>query len=895
MDSPPPEAPEAGLRLSRIGLRDQIALAFAVVMLLFTITSLIHYYNQSAAAEAQQSQANSYELISRLEALQRSLLDQQAGVQGYLLTGRKEYLQRYQEGATAYADQLRVLLALSSKDPYRLTELREIEISGRLWRELLAEPLLASVGANKPDAASRTRLLGEDQLRVEDLRQRIGALAEAEQQRLTLPSRQLDAQARATRVISLAMLAGGALLGLAVVLSFTRWLTSPLLELTALMRRLSFGDHQFAVPHRERGDEIGEISRAIGVFRHSILDAERRSWIKTHVADTATRLQEAQTLAEFGAVLASKICEEFGIGWGLTWVREVDAAQLVFAGGYAVSDPETRSRTIAPGQGLVGQCLLDGRPRVLDSIPLGYLPVRTAPGQASPRSLAVFPLTGREAVLGVVELASLSPFDSKQREFIEELLLLAGLTLESLLKSLHTQRLLLASQTQSLRLQSSEEALRHEREKLTASNEALRDKSAAVEDAHRDLARKNQELERANRYKSEFLANVSHELRTPLNPLLLLSKSLADNRSGNLDSEQLESARIIHEGGGQLLRLINDILDLSKIEAGKMQAHAEPFRLGEFLTSLERAFKPSTVARQLDFQVHRAEGVPEDWNTDVGKLGQILNNLLGNACKFTAQGSISLTVEPAAASEPPGCIALRVRDTGIGISPDLQARLFQPFEQADSGTSRRFGGTGLGLAISRRLAGLMGGELRLHSAEGEGACFSLLLPRELPGAAPAPHAEPVTMPEFDLALTLPMNLPLPSSSGAQLNGRCVLIVDDDTRNLFALSRALTGQGLKVLMARDAAQGIRMLEQQPEIAAVLMDVMMPGMDGLEASRLIRARAAWKTLPLIAVTAKAMPGDRQACLDAGMSDYLAKPIEMPRLLEVLQASWPPARSL
>ena len=576
-----------------------------------------------------------------------------------------------------------------------------------------------------------------------------------------------------------------------------------------------------------------------------------------------------------------------------------------------------------------------------------------------------------------------------------------------------------ATRTALQRLQDSQEELRAQAAELLAANEALREKTADLEVVRADMERNNDALERANRIKNEFLANVSHELRTPLNSLMLLSRALAENEHGNLSRDQAESASIIHDGGKQLLVLINDILDLSKIEAGKMEASPHAVRIEDFLLGLERNFAPVAVERGLQFVVQREPGVPEQWCIDGGKLNQILNNLLANAFKFTNCGSVRLVVEPAKAGEGPpgstGLMALRVSDTGIGIAAESQQRVFHPFEQADSGTSRRYGGTGLGLAISRRLAQLMGGEVSLVSTLGQGSCFSLLVPAQLPVAQDAPlNFEPspparrlMALPELrpaarnqevraglvlaeadgslaralaaqleaggntvwlardhqhtldllranapaallmnarlnesgatedvlaalreDARLTLlpvhvyampvadaaePLDaygvplqlhaqlaafleglrsqpqaaarLEASGSYAERLGGKTVLVVDDDMRNLFALSKALRAHGLRAIIAQDANAALSLLPQNPAIAAVLMDVMMPGMDGLEAIRHIRADDRWAGLPVIAVTAKAMRGDRDRCIEAGASNYLPKPVELDRLLGML----------
>jgi signal transduction histidine kinase/CheY-like chemotaxis protein len=376
-----------------------------------------------------------------------------------------------------------------------------------------------------------------------------------------------------------------------------------------------------------------------------------------------------------------------------------------------------------------------------------------------------------------------------------------------------------------------------------------------------------------SRHKSEFLANMSHEVRTPLNSLLILAGLLAENAQGNLTARQVEYARTIHEAGSSLLTLINEILDLSKLAAGKMRVELRQVRLEEVAAALERTFRPVAEKQGLTLTVELASGAPESFSTDPQRLHQVLRNLLSNALKFTERGGVTLRIAPA-----DGGLTFAVSDTGIGVSPDQHALIFEPFQQADGSTARRYGGTGLGLSISRGFARLLGGDLRVESAPGQGSTFTLSLP-----AGPARLQEPQSASPAWITSQAEGE---PAS--AQLSGLRVLVVDDDVRNVFALASVLEAQQMELLFAENGRQSIEVLEHDAPVDVVLMDIMMPELDGLEVMRRLRRDPRYVRLPIIAVTARAFPEDRQKCLEAGASAYLTKPVDTPRLLATIRQS-------
>lgn len=409
---------------------------------------------------------------------------------------------------------------------------------------------------------------------------------------------------------------------------------------------------------------------------------------------------------------------------------------------------------------------------------------------------------------------------------------------------------------------------------------ALGDKLTTLSETHAknrgDLRDYAAELERTNRYKSEFLANVSHELRTPLNSILLLSKLLVSEDQG-LDDKHKQQAQVINKAGQDLLQLINDILDLSKIEAGRLDLHLREVTIADLLNDIHDLFKPVADEKGLMLVVERQPSAPETLLTDADKLAQILKNFIANAIKFTAQGQITLRLEHDA-SDSRWPVRISVTDTGIGIPEDKHELIFEAFQQADGSTSRRYGGTGLGLSICRNLADLLGGHIAVDSQSGHGATFTLMLPERLESSD---QNDKQVVKEYagsraERSEAIPV---------ANFNGARILLVDDDMRNLLALTPVLEGWGLEVIAAGDGEEALETLAEESDVAVALLDVMMPGLDGLQLAGAIREQPRFATLPCIGLSARAGDDDRERWLALGVGDYLVKPVDVHELHSVL----------
>ncbi|WP_199439861.1 HAMP domain-containing protein [Umezawaea beigongshangensis] len=824
----------------------------------------------------------------------------------------------------------------------------------------------------------------------------------------------------------------------------------------------------------EASGEVAElkdnINSMVGSLRETTRANRDQDWLKSNLARISGLMQGHRDLAVVAELIMDELVPLVSAQYGAFYLTDdgADSPALRRIASYGHADeggPDQAVTSFRPGQSLVGQAARNRRIIAVDDLPPGYATISSGLGSTAPTSLLVLPIVVEDQVLGVIELASVHHFTDIHTDFLEQLMESIGVNVNTIIANARTDELLEESQRLAAELQARSGELQVRQEELQLSNAELEEKAALLASQNRDIETKNLEIEQArqeletraqqlslaSKYKSEFLANMSHELRTPLNSLLILAQLLAQNPTRNLTPKQVEYAGIIHSAGSDLLQLINDILDLSKVEAGKMDISPERVTLRHLLDYVEATFRPMTTQKGLSFRVVTAPGAPMDLLTDDSRLRQVLSNLLSNAVKFTENGRVELRVEPADSADLPAAvhhhgpaIAFRVVDTGIGIAEQQLESIFGAFQQADGTTSRKYGGTGLGLSISREIAYLLGGAITARSTVGTGSTFTLYLPVARPdfeeaatiqrtadeqivveGAGSADERLLITAPPqqrrrllvveerprgllslvaesatADLATSgdatdprgpvevvtavgieqaaaalaveachcIVLELDMPDAAAlrfldvvdedpalrtipvlahnnrrldaeqeqrlqtraqdrplelltgldelrerialhlnaeqpgdvlplvrrdapaarpapepdSELIGRTVLVVDDDARNVFALTGVLELHGMTVLHAENGREGIDTLCAHPEVDLVLMDVMMPEMDGYSATAAIRAMPEHSRLPVVAVTAKAMPGDREKSLASGADDYVTKPLDADELI-------------
>jgi signal transduction histidine kinase/CheY-like chemotaxis protein len=607
---------------------------------------------------------------------------------------------------------------------------------------------------------------------------------------------------------------------------------------------------------------------------------QEQDWLKTNLAKFSGMMQGQRSITAVAQLIMSELTPLVDAQHGTFFMMESENGEPVLnmIASYAFTERKVAVNKYHLKEGLVGQCAFEKKRILLTKVPDDYIQVGSSLGESKPLNLLVLPVLFEGELKAVIELASFYPFSPNYLNFLSQLMDSIGVILNMISSTMRTEELLQEVKRSNAELEAQAKEL-EEKAKL------LEVKNKEVELASLSLEEKAEQLSLISKYKSEFLANMSHELRTPLNSLLILSKMLAENKDNNLKPEQVKFASTVYSAGCDLLALINEILDLSKVEAGKMPIEPKQVELDNVRDSLEESFRPVAEHKGLRFTVAMDPNLPSALYTDSFRLHQILKNLLSNAFKFTEHGEVTLQISLAGKNHPfsmetlnhsPNVLAFAVQDTGIGIPPEKQNLIFEAFQQADGTTSRKYGGTGLGLTISREISRLLGGMIEVTSTPGTGSTFTLYLPERYTGA----DAGLRRAPEPTVAVPPP---PLPDD--ADFSGKKILVVDDDTRNIYAISSVLESRGMKVLHAEDGKSGIGLLKENPDVDLVLMDIMMPQMDGIEATQAIRKIPEFKDLPIISLTAKAMKGDREKCLNAGASDYITKPVDPDKLLSLL----------
>ncbi|WP_176256914.1 response regulator [Derxia lacustris] len=954
--------------------------------------------------------------IARANAAQKLLIDAETGMRGYLLTGVGNFLEPYALSSAGFDGQLAALREFTVGDAEQAARIDRIADLHRRW-VVYAEEVVAQRrdGATFDGIAEFVRS-ERGKTMMDAMRTEFAGLIGAEE----AMREQRNAQASATITYAVAAtLLIGLLSGVGLALNGRRQIRS-LAELYGASL-----------------DAAARHARAL----------ERDAWMSGGETELAAAKAGERTAESVAAEVLTFFARRFGATLGAAYLSR-DLVHFDRVAVHAFTPDAAHPARIVRNAGLIGQTAADGRPRALDALPDDYLRVTSALGGAAPRHLRLFAAHGDRGVNAVIELGFMQPPHEAFDEFVQTVEGRIGRAIDAAIyrERLHdvlteTQRLneeLQAQQeelkvaneeleeqsrvlresqarmeNQQAELEQNNEQLDQRNQLLDAQKRQLDERNAALREAQAQLLARAEELQRASRYKSEFLANMSHELRTPLNSTLILARLLADNPRGNLDEEQVRFAESIVTAGNDLLNLINDILDLSKVEAGKLDIRPERVALAGLLGELEQLFRPIADAKGLAFELELRAGLPESLVTDPLRLQQILKNLLANACKFTDAGSVRLVAAPA----PDGRIALTVEDSGIGITPAQIDRLFDAFTQADGSTSRRFGGTGLGLSISRQLVQLMGGRIAAHSTPGVGSrfTFSARLDRaaddrrldalgraglerarvlvvddnaharelvasalhdlgcrpdcaengiralalahaadtagdpyalvvsdwRMPGMSGVELAQalrltsnPAQVPRVllltahsldeltadaqaaDVAalLSKPLNPRLlqrviadlalerlddcagtPDDAwSTRLAGSRVLLVEDNLLNRQIAVAMLESVGVTVGLAENGQEALdRLAEPGAAWDAVLMDVQMPGMDGLEATRAIRADRRHDTLPVIALTAHALPDEREKSLAAGMNAHLTKPIDARLLFRTLAACIEAAR--
>ncbi|MDZ8027066.1 MAG: response regulator [Nostoc sp. DedQUE11] len=936
--------------LNRLKIGTKIGAGFTLSLAILTSIGLISYQSTNELIQTSRQENHTYQVLSQIEELNLQLTNAETGQRGYIITGEQRYLEPYNATMQSLIQKFKELQKLTADNPNQQNRLEMLEplLTERMAVMKNVIDLRRSQGL---EIAQQAIITDEGKRLMDQIQKLLQAMKNEENVLLKRRSERAQAAAHqtlATIVYSIPLFAAILVL---IGIILTRHISLPLKRVSDLVERVADGDLSVNLPDSDRHDEIGVLKRTFNQMivnlRYTTQKNDEQNWLKSNLAEFTQMLQGQRNLESVSRTILSNLAPLVGASAGVFYLMDSinDEPMLKLLGSYAYKQRKNLANQFRFGEGLVGQCALEKQRILLTGVPSDYIRISSGLGEAPPLNIIVLPILFEGQVNAVIELASFAPFNDLHLTFLEQLTEILGVFLNNIASQLQTQELLAESVALTEELQSQQEELQqsnqlleeqaHElqesqflvkqsNEELQQLNEELEEKAELLEIQNQEVARKNREIEQSrqsleqkaeqlalsSKYKSEFLANMSHELRTPLNSLLILARLLSDNSLNNLTEKQVEYSRTIYSAGTDLLELINDILDLAKIESGTMSLDIEQIAFADLRTSVEQTFRQVAENQKLSFAIELDDKLPPAISTDSKRLQQVLKNLLANAFKFTEQGGvklqISMVTETAPAERP--MIAFAVSDTGIGIPAEKQRIIFEAFQQADGTTSRRYGGTGLGLSISRELAQLLGGRIELISHPDQGSTFTLYLPLkgkqqksqiefEVKGEK-AKNIATTLAPPISKVVTVESR----STSGeispapkmvATINeipddrltiesgDRVLLIIEDDDKFARILLDMARQQGFKGIVALQSKQGLA-LAQQFEPNAIMLDIHMPEMDGWTVLDRLKHNPVTRHIPVHILS---VDERQQRGLKLGAITYLQKPVSPEALNEVL----------
>ncbi|HIK15529.1 MAG TPA: response regulator [Leptolyngbyaceae cyanobacterium M33_DOE_097] len=937
--------------VNRFKIGTRIGAGFALGLAILTVLGVLSYRATTNLIRNSQQEKKSYQALGYLNELEAELANAETGQRGYLITGQNRYLEPYNEALKEIDSKYMALRQLTVEDANfqsRLAALKPV-IDSRLTR--LREGIsLRELGGFT--AAQKFILNDNGRQLMQQIRNLISEMRLQEQSLLEARSTQAQQSVEQTMdTITYGIPVSFVVLSL-IGLGLSRNISRPLRKLSETAEQIAGGNLDVTLTESTAQDETGVLTRTfnqmVTSLRETIQSNENQRWLKGNLADLSQQLQGQRNLENLAELVLRYVAPLVEAQQGVFYLLDSsgDIPCLKLLSSYAYHERKQLSNEFRLGEGLVGQCALEKQRILLTDVPGDYVRIQSGLGNAPPLNIVVLPILFEKDVKGVLELSSFQRFGELQLTFLQEASEVMGVMINAIAAYLQTQTLLEQSQlltnelrhqqeellqsnqlleerTQSLQeseliLQQQQEELQQSNEELQQLNEELEEKAELLESQKQQVERKNQEIEQArqeledkarqlaqsSRYKSEFLANMSHELRTPLNSLLILAKLLQDNSDGNLTDKQVEYSRTIYSAGVDLLALINDILDMAKIESGTMQVSVEPLALTAIQTELERTFQPMATSKGLQLNIRLEAPLPKTISTDPRRLQQILKNLLSNAIKFTEQGSVTTRIYQAAS----GQIAFAVSDTGIGIAPEKQHTIFGAFQQADGTTSRKYGGTGLGLSISLQLAQLLKGSIELQSQPGDGSTFTLYLPEQYEASSSAGQSVQASTSSRDLSASPPeMRLPstvvnppprslppLPAnlqddrdqlqpgaSPRADAAEKVLLVIEDDPNFARILLDMARRQGFKVLIALQGQTGLE-LARQFVPNAITLDLHLPDMEGLVVLEQLKQDVATRHIPVHVLT---VDDQQQQEFQMGAIAHIQKPVSPEILTQTL----------
>lgn len=775
----------------------------------------------------------------------------------------------------------------------------------------------------------------------EDLISDVQKLVEENRKNAYMAAQRANDTYKSTITLIVTLIIVTILISIFIIFLLMRFISVPVRQLAKAAENVAEGNDRVTIKITSQ-DEIGKLAQSFNKMTRSIRESkasnEIKDWLKTGQNELNQKMRgdlEIQTLAKN---IITYLCEYLKAQIGALYLYNEDTKKLKLTGSYAFTKRKNLNSEIKIGEGLVGQAAYEKEIISITDIPFDYIRINSALGNLPPKNIVVAPLLFQQKLIGVIEFGTIKEFDDQQLEFLNAVLENIAIGFNTAISNHKIKFLLTESQrqaielkkqqeelkasneeleSQTLALRQSESRLQAQQEELQVSNEELAEKTNYLEKQKKEISKKNddleeiqielkrqtQELRNASRYKSEFLANMSHELRTPLNSLLILARDLADNKEKTLTDDQVEAAGIIYKSGSDLLRLINDILDLSKIEAGKMTINLEKLLFESFSKNIQKTFGHMVKEKDLDLIIKIEENLPAQMTTDAQRLEQVIKNLLSNAIKFTKQGSITVhAFRPNndfkflnSTLKHENSVAISVIDTGIGIPPEKQDSIFEAFKQADGSTSRRFGGTGLGLSISKEICRMLGGEIQLQSQAGKGSTFTIILPlnsTEFVNNMPADKKQktsskiPQILEENHEAQTknnqiqdIPNDIIATNSfkfkddrTNLQANEKTILVIEDDPNFAKIILNQCHKKNFKCIAAATGEEGLRLAEKyKPN--AIILDIRLPGISGWTVLQSLKESAELRHIPVHLMSAEEANID---AMNKGAIGFLTKPI-------------------
>jgi signal transduction histidine kinase/DNA-binding response OmpR family regulator/CHASE3 domain sensor protein len=915
-------------------LKRNLLLGLSLSLVLLFISSLASYISIKNLIQSSEMVRHREDVIDKLNSVLSLMKDAETGQRGYLITGDASYLDPYNNAQGKTSELLNYISLKTSDDAFQQKNIKQL--SGDITNRMRL--LNLNLDQRRRHTTIDFDSLLKGKAYMDDIRVTIATMQKEEQRLLEIRTANLNQLASITPSIIILT----ALLAIGITLFFYKRVVTDFEEKTKLQQvlerkneeterninamenvaaQISKGDYRIRMDKISQ-DTLGNLSISLNTMAESLQHAftllEEKDWLQTGIALLNDKMVGEKTVDLLARDIIENIAEYTGSQVAALYMFEEDKL-LHLSGSYAMDAKEARDK-LQPGEGISGQCLQSGKAILLEDIPANELTITYASGKTKPRNVVAVPVFKDKVVTGVVECGSLENYTPVKIEFLKSISENIGSALYAAQNRKRLQQLLSTTQMQSeelqiqhgelesmnaemeaqtQKLQASEEELRVQQEELLQSNQELEERTSLLEEKNQlvlernlEIQQKSEQIEQSSKYKSEFLANMSHELRTPLNSILLLSRLMSDSKE--LDKEYVEYADVIQSSGHGLLSLIDEILDLSKIEAGKMTLEPEDVTLQEISNDVRGLFMPLAKDKSLDLKINIADNTSPVLRTDKMRLEQILKNLLSNAFKFTLHGEVALNISNDDTGKK---IILTVTDTGIGIPKDKQHLVFEAFQQADGSTRRKYGGTGLGLSISRELAKLLGGDIRLQSAEGKGSEFTLTLPVDIKDQTLPVNGRKEVMTETHKADVI--NLPgvekperfivdhIPDRikddrDAISKDDKVILIVEDDTVFAGILLDYTRQKKYKGIVAVRGDEAVDMANHfKPE--AILLDIQLPVMDGWQVMEELKSNPETRPIPVHIMSSLKV---KKESLLRGAVDFINKPFALEQMQQIFQ---------